>query len=84
MMFRVSPFAFVTVKQYDTLFVQNELIAINRLHVRTITVNLGLKLEDFAPKDDLLECSPLCSVHGSLFEIGNLSFVNIMLHVGAP
>eukprot|EP00972_Heterocapsa_arctica_P100804 14860636-Heterocapsa_arctica.AAC.1 len=43
-----------------------------------------IDVANFAPKDDLLECSPLSSVHGSLFELGKFGFVNIMLHMGAP
>eukprot|EP00972_Heterocapsa_arctica_P011634 1703918-Heterocapsa_arctica.AAC.1 len=39
MVFSVSPLAFVTVEEPDTLFVQNELITIYRLHVHAETVN---------------------------------------------
>eukprot|EP00972_Heterocapsa_arctica_P030002 4422269-Heterocapsa_arctica.AAC.1 len=39
---------------------------------------------NFAPKNDLLESSPLGSINGSQFEIFQFRFVNVMLHVCAP
>eukprot|EP00972_Heterocapsa_arctica_P050975 7492824-Heterocapsa_arctica.AAC.1 len=54
----IAPFAFVAIQQPDTLFVQNESIAVNDMFIDAVTVDLNIAAINIAPHDDLLVTTP--------------------------